>query len=237
MENASQLSALQAEPGVATHPRNAFASEKEMKAYYLQLASILNVNFTEKQSEFTSLNCLHRKLKQFIAALQAINAHEWGTGIAEIHDTCGITMLLSQSERRRLLKANREIGLHLQFLTKLASKAGCIKQLLGILDYHYQNVEYLLDMSKLDTETSSKYLFEAASIAPSTPTQLHEYEDKVTPYRNIVNAAWIEGFKEGWEKGRSEERVKIARRLKVMGLDIPAIHQATSLSPEEIQKL
>lgn len=87
-------------------------------------------------------------------------------------------------------------------------------------------------------------LFEAASIARFTPTQLHEYEDSVKAYRDIVNAVNTarmegreEGREEGVEKGRAEERIGIARNLKAMGLDVAAIHKATGLAPEEIQKL
>ena len=52
------------------------------------------------------------------------------------------------STYKTLLQANREIGLHLQFITQLASNVGFLKQLEGILYYHSQNVENLLKRVK-----------------------------------------------------------------------------------------
>lgn len=149
MENNSQPATFNEDP-IAMHPRNIFASEEEMKAYYLHLADILNVKFTEEPSEFLSLSSLRRKLKQYIIALQLISTHDWGTGIAEIHDACGVNMLHSKLEQQLLLKANKEIGLHLQFIMELAGNVGFFKQLLGALYYHYRNVVHLLN--KLEKE-------------------------------------------------------------------------------------
>ena len=46
-----------------------------------------------------------------------------------------------------------------------------------------------------------------------------------------------EGLEKGLEKGRSEEKLEIAKNLKSMGLSLEAIKQATGLSTEEIEKL
>ena len=45
------------------------------------------------------------------------------------------------------------------------------------------------------------------------------------------------GLEMGLEKGRSEEKLEIAKNLKSMGLSLEAIKQATGLSTEEIEKL
>lgn len=103
-----------------------------------------------------------------------------------------------------------------------------------------KNLSRLLERPAALQERVFSRLFEAASIARFTPTQLREYEDSVKAYRDIVNAvntARMEGREEGIEKGREEERIGIARTLKQMGLDLPAIHKATGLPIEEIQKL
>lgn len=71
-----------------------------------------------------------------------------GNGIAEIQDASGFYMLQSTLPHKTLLQANREIGLHLQFITQLASNVGFLKQLEGILYYHSQNVENLLKRVK-----------------------------------------------------------------------------------------
>ena len=149
MENNSQPTIF-SEDSLAMHPRSTFSSEEEMKTYYLHLANVLNVRFTEEPSEFLSLTSLRRKLKQYIIALQLISTHEWGTGIADMHDACGVNMLHSKLEQQLLLKANKEIGLHLQFIMELAGNVGFFKQLLGMMHYHYRNVVHLLN--KLEKE-------------------------------------------------------------------------------------
>ncbi|WP_294476006.1 Rpn family recombination-promoting nuclease/putative transposase [uncultured Bacteroides sp.] len=115
-----------------------------------------------------------------------------------------------------------------------------------------KNLSRLLERPAALQERVFNRLFEAASIARFTPKQLREYEDSVKAYRDIVNAVNTarmegkeEGLEEGLEKGlekgreegREEERIGIARTLKTMGLDVAAIHKATGLTPEEIQKL
>lgn len=107
-----------------------------------------------------------------------------------------------------------------------------------------KNLSRLLERPAALQERVFSRLFEAASIARFTPTQLREYEDSVKAYRDIVNAVNTarmegreEGIEKGLEKGREEERIGIARTLKQMGLDLPAIHKATGLPIEEIQKL
>lgn len=50
---------------------------------------------------------------------------------------------------------------------------------------------------------------------------------------------WKGVWRDAWkENGRKmEERLEIANNLKSLGVDITAIHKATGLSPEEIEKL
>lgn len=111
-----------------------------------------------------------------------------------------------------------------------------------------KNLSRLLERPAALQERVFTRLFEAASIARFTPKQLREYEDSVKAYRDIVNAVNTarmegkeegleEGIEKGREEGREEERIGIARTLKTMGLDASAIHKATGLTPEEIQKL
>lgn len=79
-------------------------------------------------------------------------------------------------------------------------------------------------------------------------TDLREYEASVKAYRDIVNAvntARMEGLEKGLEKGLEEgiakgerkKQTEIARTLKEMGLDIPAIQKATGLTINEIREL
>ena len=45
------------------------------------------------------------------------------------------------------------------------------------------------------------------------------------------------GREEGREEGRKEEKIKIARNMKLSGLDINTIAKITNLSEDEIDKL
>lgn len=72
-----------------------------------------------------------------------------------------------------------------------------------------KNLSRLLERPAALQERIFTRLFEAASIARFTPTQLREYEDSVKAYRDIVNAvntARTEGLEEGIEKGREKGR-------------------------------
>ena len=152
MENNTQMVAVQELPNAAMHPRTDFPSEDAMKLYYLQLANIMNVNYAEENSEYLSMKCLYRKLRQFIHTLQLIGTHEWGQGIPEIQNASGAYMMQNNTPPKILLQNNREIGLHLQFVMQLAGNVGFLKQLEGILHYHFQNIETLLRSLKEEVD-------------------------------------------------------------------------------------
>ena len=52
-----------------------------------------------------------------------------------------------------------------------------------------------------------------------------------------LNAAERKGIEKGKEEGRKEEKIKIARNMKLSGLDTDTIANITNLSPDEIDKL
>ena len=52
-----------------------------------------------------------------------------------------------------------------------------------------------------------------------------------------LNAAERKGIEKGREEGRKEEKIKIARNMKLSGLDINTIAKITNLSEDEIDKL
>ncbi len=104
MENNTQPVTAQELSNVAMHPRTGFPSEEAMKAYYLQLIDIMNIAYVKESSEYISLQCLKRKLRQFIHVLQLLGTHEWGNGIAEIQDASGFYMLQSTLRTRRCCK-------------------------------------------------------------------------------------------------------------------------------------
>lgn len=108
----------------------------------------MNIHYAGEYSELTSIKCLHRKLKQFGNTMRLIGTHEWGQGIAEIQSTCGTYMMQNNINQKELLNTNKEIGHHLQFVVQLASNVCFVKQLEGILFFHYENVSYLVNKLK-----------------------------------------------------------------------------------------
>lgn len=154
MENSNQLETLQA----STYKQinfvsNTFQSEEAMKTYYLQMAKAMNASiFWEKESDYTNLKNLQQKIGLQCNVLQQLTKHDWGSGIIEIQDICGTYLLQSKSDRKALLQTNREIALHLQFITQLAGNMGLIKLMLNDLQQHYQNVVYLIKKAKKTTE-------------------------------------------------------------------------------------
>ncbi len=73
-----------------------------------------------------------------------------------------------------------------------------------------------------------------------TPEQLDSYDrfwDKVRVERTLMNESKEEGFQQGIQQGRAEERLKIARSLKSSGVPSRAIADATGLSIGEIETL
>lgn len=99
-----------------------------------------------------------------------------------------------------------------------------------------KNLSRLLDRPKALQERIFKKLFEQAEIACFTPEERRGYEDSVKVYRDINNAINT-AKKESWTKGKAEEKVATAQRMKKMGLDVQVIAEATQLTIEEIETL
>ena len=126
---------------VSTH----FESDEAMKTYYLQMADNMNISRQIGENpEFVALKNVLHKLKQYVRVLQYVCDYEWGRGVSEIHDACGVYLMQKNIEHRKLVKFNEEIGQHLQFIAKLAGDTGVIKQLQGNLAFHVNNVDYLM---------------------------------------------------------------------------------------------
>jgi len=82
--------------------------------------------------------------------------------------------------------------------------------------------------------------FEVAEIAKFSREQLNEYEDSLKYYRDIKNSldtAREEGLKEGVEKGKEEEKNKIALNCLNEGMPIDVIIKLTGLTKQQIEKL
>ena len=55
--------------------------------------------------------------------------------------------------------------------------------------------------------------------------------------KNEIEKIFRKGIEKGKEEGRKEEKIKIARNMKLSGLDTDTIANITNLSPDEIDKL
>jgi predicted transposase/invertase (TIGR01784 family) len=68
-----------------------------------------------------------------------------------------------------------------------------------------------------------------------------EKKEKEGVYMSLAKKIKEEGIKEGIQKGREEgiqqKALETAKRLKILGIDIEKISEATGLSKKEIQDL
>ena len=66
------------------------------------------------------------------------------------------------------------------------------------------------------------------------------YEENLKNYRDwyaTIDYAQTEGIEKGMQKGRQEEKLQIARKMKEQGLDSELIAQCSGLSVEDIERL
>ena len=88
-------------------------------------------------------------------------------------------------------------------------------------------------------------LEEIVDIASLSKAERMKYDESIKIYRDNLAIMSFEreqgreqGRKEGWEQGREEgrkeEKLKIARKLKEMGMEAEDIAQATGLTVEEM---
>ena len=106
--------------------------------------------------------------------------------------------------------------------------------------YNLVNMNKLKEISFKDRKAIFGRLEKLASQANLTEEERWRLEEDWKNYNDFFNTldfAKEEGRAEGLEKGRSEEKLEIAKNLKAMGLSLEAIRQATGLSTEEIEKL
>ena len=110
--------------------------------------------------------------------------------------------------------------------------------------YVLKNLSRLLARPAALQERIFTRLFEAAEIARFSPGQLREYEDSVKAYRDVVNAVntakeegLAEGLAKGLERGREEEKLEIARQMRLSGLPDELILKCTGVEPNDLDEL
>ena len=105
---------------------------------------------------------------------------------------------------------------------------------------------YTKNLSRLDNRPAAlrekifSKLFDAASVARFTPTELREYEDSLKAYRDIKNSldtAKEQGREEGRAEGRAEGIATVAKTMYAKGMDIDVIASMTGLTKNEVERL
>ena len=100
----------------------------------------------------------------------------------------------------------------------------------------------LKNLSRLDKRPAAlkekifSRLFEEAEIAKFTKAELHEYEDSLKAYRDIKNSLDT-ALEQGFEKGRAEGVMSIAKKMLQSGMPIDTIVDMTGLPEEKIEEL
>ena len=103
-----------------------------------------------------------------------------------------------------------------------------------------KNLSRLFERPKALQERVFERLFEQAEIARFTPEERRGYEDSVKVYRDINNAIRTtdrEAEKRGEAKGRAEEKLETAKRMKADSVPVDLIAKYTGLTQEQIEKL
>lgn len=80
-------------------------------------------------------------------------------------------------------------------------------------------------------------LVEESAYNPSELQAYESYWGTVSTEKTLLTGRYQEGLKAGEQKGRTEERLTVARKMLSSGLDIQTIITYTDLSLSEIEEL
>ena len=106
--------------------------------------------------------------------------------------------------------------------------------------YVLRHLANLQNRPKVLQEKIFLKLFEVAEIASFSSEEKVQYEESLKYYRdlkNVVDTSREEGREEGLKEGREEEKIQIARSLKLQGVSIDVIIKGTGLSKSDIEEL
>jgi predicted transposase/invertase (TIGR01784 family) len=83
-------------------------------------------------------------------------------------------------------------------------------------------------------------LFESANISKFTAKEKLKYETDMTTERDRINqlaTSFLDGERQGMEKGKAEEKMTTARNFLRLGVSIDVVSKATGLSVEDVKKI
>ena len=110
--------------------------------------------------------------------------------------------------------------------------------------YALKNLPRLLERPKALQERIFKKFFDVAEVAALTKEDFFKYVESEQIYYDLDGAfrtankkGYTQGKKKGLAEGRAEGHAEVARKLRVMGIAVDDIVQATGLTLEEIDKL
>ena len=110
--------------------------------------------------------------------------------------------------------------------------------------YVIKNLSRLDNIPEKLREKIFEKMFAAAEIAKLTQKEYTNYIKSLGTYRDMKNSldtakqeGKTEGIVEGIEKGKTEEKLEIAKNAKDLGLSVEQIQKLTGLSINEIEKL
>jgi predicted transposase/invertase (TIGR01784 family) len=103
------------------------------------------------------------------------------------------------------------------------------------LETHFEKWMYVLkNLKRLDNIPDKLHgkiferIFATAEIAKLTPEEYRNYVDSLNSYRDLKNSL---------DYAKTEEKLKIAKELKILGISFDQISIATKLSIKEIEKI
>jgi len=114
--------------------------------------------------------------------------------------------------------------------------------------YLLKHLDKLQDIPKKLQEKIFKKVFSQAEIAKPNPEEMRTYDESQKIYwdnYSVIQTAKHEGREQGREEGREEglqegrlqERIELAKRFKLKGVDIQIIAETTGLTREQIENL
>ena len=187
---------------------------------------------------------------------QAIKGSDWDFKLAAVY-TIGILDFIFEEDKndkdyihRVQLKNQKNIVFYdkLTFIyIELPKFDKSAEQLASKIEKWIYVLKYLAKLQDRPLALQEKIftkLFAAAEIAKYSREEREVYENSLKYYRdfnNVLDSAYEDGEQkgriEGKIEGKVEERILIAQKMKMKGIDINIIIEFTGLTAEEIEKL
>ena len=192
---------------------------------------------------------------------QGQKGEEWDYKLSAVYTICFMNFHLSEAP---LKKFRMDVGLmDMQELKPVSDKFRLIYLMLPLFPkkeeaecendferwiYVLKNMETLERMPFQAQNAVFRKLAEITDVSALSQKDQERYEESLKIYRDNYAADLYsynkglkegkkEGKKEGEKKGRAEERVVIAKNMKMAGADIQMIIQCTNLTKEQIDQL